>query len=40
MGIDHGSKIARWTVDRSLQIVRHRHDDRRGQHHGHDRDSK
>jgi PAP2 superfamily protein len=40
VGIDHGSKIGRWTVDRSLQLVRHRHDDRRGQHDGDDRDSK
>ena len=40
VGIDHGSKIGRWTVDRSLRPVRHRHDDRRGQHHGDDRDSK
>ena len=40
VGIDHGSKIGRWTVDRSLQLVRHRHDDRKGQHDGDDRDGK
>ena len=33
VGIDHGSKIGRWTVDRSLQLVRHRHDGRKGRHH-------
>jgi hypothetical protein len=40
VGIDHGSKIGRWTVDHSLQRVRHRHDDRRAQHNGDDRNRK
>jgi hypothetical protein len=40
VGIDHGSKIGRRTVDRSLRPARHRHDDRRGQHDGDDRNSK
>jgi hypothetical protein len=40
VGIDHGSKIGRWTVDRSLQLVRHRHDDRRAQHDGDDHDGE
>jgi hypothetical protein len=40
VGIDHGSKIGRWTVKRSLQLVRHRHHDRRGHHDGDDRGSK
>jgi len=35
VGIDHGSKIGRWTVERSLQPARHRHD-RKGQHDGDD----
>ena len=34
VGIDHGIKIGRWTVDRALRPARDRHDDRRGQHDG------
>jgi len=37
VGIDHGSKIGRWTVDHSLRPARHRHDDRRDRHDGDDR---
>jgi hypothetical protein len=40
VGIDHGTQIGRWTVDHSLQPVRHRHDEPRGQHDSYDRDSK
>ena len=40
VGTDHGAKIGRWTVDRVLQPVRHRHDDRSGQHDADDHDNK
>ena len=40
VGIDHGAKIGRWTVDRSLRPARHRHHDRSGQHDGNDHDNK
>ena len=40
VGTDHGARIGRWTVDRVLQPVRHRHDDGKGQHDADDHDNK